>query len=63
MPGDEKDDRLERVRRYNLDGHREELRRILSEIIGRRLTGKVEIDLSQGSPGAMRSREVVKGIE
>lgn len=64
MPGDEKDDGLERVRRYNLDEHRDELRRVLVKILRRRdLTGRVEIDLSQGSPGAMRSREVVKGIE
>jgi hypothetical protein len=51
---------LERVRRYNLEEHRDELRRVLSKIIGRKLTGKVEIDLSQGAPGAMRSRETVK---
>ena len=63
MPGDEKDDRLERVRRYNLDGHRDELRRVLSEIIGRRITGKVEVDSNQGAPGDMRSREVVKRTE
>lgn len=64
MPaGEEKGDRLERVRRYNLEEHRDELRRVLSKIIGRKLTGKVEIDLNQGAPGGIRSREVVKGTE
>lgn len=60
---EENDDRLERVRRYNLNEHRDELRRVLAKIIGRRLTGKVEVDLSQGTPGDMRSRETVKGTE
>ena len=56
MHVDEKDDRLERVRRYNLDGHRDELRRVLAKIVGRRdNTGRVEIDLSQGAPGAMEA--------
>ncbi|HEX7318660.1 MAG TPA: hypothetical protein VF297_32425 [Pyrinomonadaceae bacterium] len=60
---EENGDRLERVRRYNLDEHRDELRRVLAKIIGRRITGKVEVDLNQGAPGAMTSREVEKGTE
>lgn len=61
MPdGKEIDEGLERVRRYNLEEHRAELRRLLAKITGRRITGKVEIDLSEGTPGAMRSRETVK---
>jgi hypothetical protein len=59
----ENDETLERVRRYNLEEHRDELRRVLAKIIGRRITGKVEVDLSQGTPGDVRSREVVKGTE
>ena len=49
--------------RRRVGEHRDELRRVLAMIIGRRITGKVEIDLSQGAPCAMRSREVVKGTE
>lgn len=63
MADEEKEGRLERVKPYNLGEHRDELRRVLAKIIGRRLTGKVEIDLSQGSPAAVRTREVVKGTE
>jgi hypothetical protein len=63
MAGEEKDERLERVRRYNLEEHRDELRRVLAKIIGRRITGKVEVDLSEGSPGSIRSREVEKVTE
>jgi hypothetical protein len=59
--GKEFDDELERVRRYNnLEEHRDELRRVLAKITLRKITGKVEIDLSEGMPGAMRSRESVR---
>lgn len=60
---EENSDRLERVRRYNLEEHRDELRRVLAKIIGRKITGKVEVDLHQGAPGAITSREVEKRTE
>jgi hypothetical protein len=61
VTAEEHGDRLERVRRYNLDvEHRDELRRILAKIIGRKIMGKVEVDLNQGTLGAMTSREVEK---
>jgi hypothetical protein len=60
---EENSDKLERVRRYNLNEYRAELARLLAKITGRKITGKVEVDLNQGTPGAMTSREVVKGTE
>jgi hypothetical protein len=61
--GEEKTKTLESVERYNLDAYRAELARLLAKITGRKITGKVEVDLNQGTPGAMRSREVVKETE
>lgn len=63
MADEEKDERVERIRRYNLDEYRGELQRLLAKITGRKITGRVEVDLNQGTPGDMRSREVVKGTE
>jgi hypothetical protein len=64
MDGEEKEDRLERVRRYNLGEHRDELQRLLAKITGRKITGTIELHLSQGTPaGAMTSREVEKRTE
>jgi hypothetical protein len=63
MKSEEKDEMLESVKRYNLDEYRAELARLLAKITGRKITGKVEIDLNQGTPGAIRSREVVKKTE
>jgi hypothetical protein len=63
MKPDENDTTLERVTRYNLRerrDERDELRRVLSKIMARRVTGKVELDLSEGTPGEMVAREVVK---
>jgi hypothetical protein len=60
MDGEEKDGRLERVRRYNLGEHRAELQRLLAKIVGRKITGTIELHLNQGAPGAMTSREVEK---
>lgn len=56
----EKGERIERVREYNPQEHRAELARVLAKITGQKITGRVEIDLSQGSPGALRTRETVK---
>lgn len=50
-----------REEEYNPGAHRSELARVLAKIAGRKVTGKVEIDLSQGSPVTVRTREVVKG--
>lgn len=63
MKDDKKDERLERVRRYNLGEHRAELQRLLAKITGRKITGTIELHLNQGTPGAMTSREVEKGTE
>jgi hypothetical protein len=63
VSGDANDTTLESVTRYNLRERRElrdELRRVLAKIAERRITGKVEIDLSEGTPGKMLAREVVK---
>lgn len=49
-----------REEEYNPGEHRAELARVLAKIAGRKVTGKVEIDLSQGSPATVRTREVVK---
>jgi hypothetical protein len=49
-----------REEEYNPGEHRAELARVLAKIAGRKVTGRVEIDLSQGSPATMRTREVVK---
>jgi hypothetical protein len=49
-----------REEEYNPGEYRAELARVLAKIAGRKVTGKVEIDLSQGSPATVRSREVVK---
>lgn len=40
--------------------HRDALRRVLAKIVGHTFTGKVEVDVSEGEPGAMRSREALK---
>jgi hypothetical protein len=64
--GAEKERTLVSVERYNLREHRaerDELARLLAKITGRKITGKVEVDLNQGTPGAMTSREVVKQTE
>ena len=50
-----------REEEYNPGEHRAELARVLAKITGRKVTGKVEVDLSQGSPATLRTREVVKG--
>lgn len=63
MADEEKDESFERVRRYNLAEHRAELQRLLAKITGRKITGTIELHLNQGTPGDMRSREVVKGTE
>ena len=49
-----------REEEYNVGEHRAELARVLAKIIERKVTGRVEIDLSQGSPASLRTREVVK---
>jgi hypothetical protein len=49
-----------REEEYNPEEHRAELARVLAKITGRKVTGKVEVDLSQGSPATVRTREVVK---
>jgi hypothetical protein len=49
-----------REEEYNPGEHRAELARVLAKIAGRKVTGKVEIDVSQGSPATVRTREVVK---
>lgn len=49
-----------REEEYNPGEHRAELARVLAKVAGRKVTGKVEIDLSQGSPVTVRTREVVK---
>jgi hypothetical protein len=52
-----------REEEYNPGEHRAELARVLAKIAGRKVTGKVEIDLSQGSPATLKTREVVKEAE
>lgn len=52
-----------REEEYNPGEHRAELARVLTKIAGRKVTGKVGIDLSQGSPATLRTREVVKQAE
>ena len=52
-----------REEEYNPGVHRAELARVLAKIAGRKVTGKVEIDLSQGSPATLRTREVVGQAE
>lgn len=59
MP-EEKSDKTIREREYSPGEHRAELARALAKITGRKVTGRVEIDLSQGSPATVRTREVVK---
>lgn len=49
-----------REEEYNPGEHRAELARVLAKITSRKVTGKVEIDLSQGSPATVRTREVLK---
>lgn len=49
-----------REEEYNVREHRAELARLLAKITGRKVTGRVEIDLSQGSPASLRTREIVK---
>jgi hypothetical protein len=58
-----KSEKVERVRAYNVAEHGAELARLVAKITGRKVTGRVEIDLSQGSPGALRTRETVKTAE
>lgn len=65
MPA-EKSERLERVKEYNLSGDAETRAaraRLLARITGRKVTGRVEVDLSQGTPGTVRTRETVKTDE
>ena len=52
-----------REEEYNPGEHRAELARVLAKIAGRKVTGKVEIDLSQGSPATLKTREVVSKSE
>jgi hypothetical protein len=63
MKADKNNTTLEKVTRYNLRENldaRDELRRVLAKIVTRRVTGKIEIDLTEGTPAEMFSREVVK---
>jgi hypothetical protein len=66
MSAEENSETIERVRRYNLcerRDERDELRRVLAKIVMRKVTGKVEVDLSEGTPGDMLVREVITGTE
>jgi hypothetical protein len=58
-----KEEKVKTIREgeYNPGEHRAELARVLAKITERRVTGKVEIDLSQGSPSVVRTREIIKG--
>jgi hypothetical protein len=49
-----------REEEYNVGEHRAELARVLAKITSRKVRGRVEIDLSQGSPATLRTREVIK---
>jgi hypothetical protein len=42
--------------------HRDELRRVLAEIVGRTFTGTVEIAVSEGAMGDVRTREPLKEV-
>jgi hypothetical protein len=48
------------LKRLEMGGHGDELRRVLAEIVGGTFTGRVEVDVSEGSLVAIRSREPVK---
>jgi hypothetical protein len=48
------------IEEYNLCDHEEEraqIARALSKLTGRRVTGKVEIDLTRGAPALLRTVE------
>lgn len=49
------------LKRLEVGEHRDELRQALLKIVGCRLTGRVEVDLCDGVPVGIRSREPVKG--
>jgi hypothetical protein len=58
-----KSEKVERVKAYDVAEHAGELARVVAKITGRKLTGRVEVDLNQGSPGELRTREAVKTSE
>lgn len=49
---------------YNLtDDQRAKLRRLLSEVVGRKVTGEVVVDVSQGTPCAFKTLTRVRQAE
>lgn len=44
------------LKRLEVGEHREELRRVLAEIVGPTFTGRLEVDVTEGVPGAVQSR-------
>jgi hypothetical protein len=48
------------LKRLEVGEHVGEMRRVLSKIVGHTFTGRIEVDVSEGTPGAMRLREALK---
>ena len=49
---------------YDLtDDQRAKLRRLLSEVTGRKVTGEVVVDVSQGTPCTLKTRTRVRQAE
>ena len=49
------------AKRLEVGEHADELRRALAKIIGYTFTGRIEVDVSDGAPVAIRSRAPVTG--